>query len=75
MRLSGRRGPRTPRSPSDLVVVSPVRSGCARHARGTSDLLKMADSGPMCVDYTHLGHLVFLPSGNAALTKGVTMWV
>jgi hypothetical protein len=29
----------------------------------------------MCVDYTHLGHLVFLPSGNAALTKGVTMWV
>jgi len=41
MRLSGRRGPRTPRSPSDLVVVSPVRSGCARHAGGTGDLLKM----------------------------------
>ncbi len=29
----------------------------------------MEDAGPLCLDCADLGHLVFLPSGDAALTR------
>jgi hypothetical protein len=35
----------------------------------TGDLLFMEDAGPLCLDCADLGHLVFLPSGDAALTR------
>nr|WP_225951679.1 DUF2293 domain-containing protein [Mycobacterium sp. OAS707] len=36
---------------------------------GTGDFLRMHKSGPMCLDCTDLGHLEFLPSGDATLTR------
>jgi hypothetical protein len=59
-----------PRSrPSDLVVVLPVKRWTCTSCGGTGDLLKMEDGGPLCVDCADLGHLVFLASGDAALTR------
>jgi hypothetical protein len=58
--------------PSDLVVVSPVKKWTCASCGGTGDLLKMEDGGPLCVDCADLGHLVFLPSGDAALTRRAT---
>ena len=55
--------------PSDLVVISPVKKWTCAACGGTGDLLKMEDGGPLCVDCADLGHLVFLPSGDAALTR------
>ena len=55
--------------PSDLVVISPVKKWTCASCGGTGDLLKMEDGGPLCVDCADLGHLVFLPSGDAALTR------
>ncbi len=60
------RGSRAP----DLVVVSPVKdwtcSVCGGDSRGW---LTMEDSGPVCMGCADMGHLVFLPSGDAALTR------
>ena len=55
--------------PSELVVVAPVRKWTCTSCGGNGDLLKMEDGGPLCVDCADLGHLVFLPSGDAALTR------
>ena len=55
--------------PSNLVVVLPVKKWTCTSCGGTGDLLKMEDGGPLCVDCADLGHLVFLPSGDAALTR------
>ncbi|MBV8182688.1 MAG: DUF2293 domain-containing protein [Mycobacterium sp.] len=55
--------------PSDLVVISPVKKWTCSSCGGTGDLLKMEDGGPLCVDCADLGHLVFLPSGDAALSR------
>ena len=58
--------------PSDLVVVSPVKKWTCASCGGTGHLLKMEDGGPLCLDCADLGHLVFLPSGDAALTRRAT---
>src|ERR1700675_2446161 len=55
--------------PSDLVVISPVKKWTCASCGGTGDLLKMEDPGALCLDCADLGHLVFLPSGDAALTR------
>ncbi|MEU4623188.1 DUF2293 domain-containing protein [Actinoplanes sp. NPDC023801] len=56
--------------PPDLVVVQALTSftctGCGRTDAG---LLMMEDAGPHCLDCVDLGHLVFLPAGDAALTR------
>jgi hypothetical protein len=54
---------------SDLVVVSPVKNWTCASCGGTGELLKMEDAGPLCLDCADLGHLVFLPSGDVALTR------
>ncbi len=56
-------------SPSDLVVISPVKKWTCSSCGGTGDLLKMEDGDPLCVDCADLGHLVFLPSADAALSR------
>ncbi|HTQ92369.1 MAG TPA: DUF2293 domain-containing protein [Streptosporangiaceae bacterium] len=56
-------------SPPDLVVVQPVREWTCAECRGTGDLLIMDDEGPLCLACADLDHLVFLPSGDAALTR------
>jgi hypothetical protein len=56
--------------PPDLVVVSPVKEWtCSLCAAENAGWLIMEDSGPVCMSCADMGHLVFLPSGDAALTR------
>ena len=62
-------GPRR-RSSRDLMAVSPLKdwtcSGCGAES---GDLLVMRDGGPLCLACADMDHLVFLGSGDAALTR------
>lgn len=54
----------------DLVVVLPVKPfTCAGCGRTDADMLMMEDAGPICLTCADLDHLIFLPSGDAALTR------
>jgi hypothetical protein len=55
--------------PSDLLVILPLKEWACASCGGTGDFLKMEDRGPLCMDCADLGHLVFLPSGDTALTR------
>lgn len=55
--------------PPELLVISPVKPWTCTSCSGTGELLFMADPGPLCLDCADLGHLVFLPAGDAALTR------
>jgi hypothetical protein len=55
--------------PPDLVVVQPVNSWTCRQCGGTGDLLIMEGDGPVCMTCAEMDHLVFLPSGNATLSR------
>jgi len=56
--------------PPDLVVVQPLKAfTCARCGRTDADMLMNEDAGAVCLDCADLGHLVFLPAGDAALTR------
>lgn len=56
--------------PPDLVVISPRKEfTCAECGEPGGGLLLMEDSGPVCLECADLGHLVFLPAGDAALTR------
>lgn len=53
-----------------LVVVEPLRQRrCAECRRGPLPRLVLEFNSPRCLDCADLGHLVFLPRGNAALTR------
>jgi hypothetical protein len=53
----------------ELVVVSPITPWTCASCSGTGSFLMMDDVGPLCLTCADLGHLVFLPSGDAALTR------
>ena len=56
--------------PPDLVVVSPVKQWtCAVCGSEDGGWLIMAEEGPVCLACADMDHLVFLPSGDAALTR------
>lgn len=55
--------------PPDLVVIAPVREFTCGACGGTGSLLMMEDAGALCLACTDMDHLMFLPSGNAALTR------
>jgi hypothetical protein len=55
--------------PPDLLVISPIKDWTCTSCRGTGDFLFMEDAGPLCLYCADLGHLVFLPAGDAALTR------
>jgi hypothetical protein len=55
--------------PPDLVAVSPISDWTCTACGGTGDLLIMEDPGPLCMRCADMDHLVFLESGNAALTR------
>ena len=65
-RLTERQG----RQP-DLVVISPTKRSftCSACGAESDGLLIMDDAGPVCMSCTDMDHLVFLPSGDAALTR------
>lgn len=54
---------------SDLVVIAALRDWACTSCSGTGDLLIMDDAGPLCLNCADLGHLEFLPSGDAAMTR------
>jgi hypothetical protein len=57
-------------TPPDLVVVQPLKEFvCAGCGRDDADLLMMENAGPICLTCADLDHLVFLPAGDAALTR------
>src|SRR5881396_2527738 len=55
--------------PRDLVVVMPLKDWRCASCGGTGDLLIMDAAGPLCLGCADLDHLVFLPRGDAALTR------
>jgi hypothetical protein len=56
--------------PPELVVVSPLRDfTCSACGEEQGGWLIMEDSGPICMACADMAHLVFLPSGDAALTR------
>lgn len=61
--------------PQDIVVFWIVRdSACAECGRELwkGSFLRMEDERPLCLDCADLGHLAFLPRGDAALTRRAT---
>jgi hypothetical protein len=54
---------------TDLVVILPLKDWTCAGCGGTGDFLKMEDPGPLCLTCADLDHLIFLPSGDAALTR------
>lgn len=54
---------------SEIVVVSALKDWSCAECGGSGSLLTMDDKGPLCLDCADLAHLVFLPAGDAALTR------
>ncbi|NEC87052.1 DUF2293 domain-containing protein [Streptomyces sp. SID12501] len=60
----------TPPLQTGLLVVQPLRRRhCAECRRGPLALLVLEEGAPRCLDCADLGHLVFLPRGDTALTR------
>jgi hypothetical protein len=57
------------RRSSELVVISPLKDWTCTACEGTGSLLIMDAPGPLCLSCADLDHLVFLPAGDAALTR------
>ena len=53
----------------EIVVISPIRDWTCSTCGGTGDLLITDDPGPQCLTCAELDHLVYLPAGDAALTR------
>src|SRR6266498_3013226 len=53
----------------DLVVVEPLSEWTCTGCGGSGSLLFMEDDGPLCLGCADLDHLVFLPAGDAALSR------
>lgn len=54
---------------SGMLVIQPIRDWTCCECGATGDLLRMEDAGPLCLICSDLDHLVFLRSGDAALTR------
>ena len=62
---------KTSRAP-ELVAISPLNRDWKCHrCGGTTEFLMMEDGGPSCMNCVGLGNLVFLPAGDAGLTRRV----
>lgn len=55
--------------PPDLVVIDPLNEVDCTDCGERCDLLLMEDAGPLCLSCADLDHLVFLPRGDATLTR------
>lgn len=53
----------------DLVVVVPLKDWTCTGCHGTGDMLILEDGEPLCLTCTDMDHLIFLPAGDAALTR------
>ena len=61
-----------PGQPQRIVVTSPHNEWTCASCGDTGDFLRMDKAGALCLDCADLGHLEFLPSGDAALTRRAT---
>ena len=60
----------TPAPRTGLVVFQPIkRRHCGECLAGPLPLLVLEEGAPRCLDCADLGHLVFLPRGDTALTR------
>ena len=55
--------------PAGLVVIEATRDWTCAECTGTGRFLRMDDVGPLCLTCADLDYLVFLPAGDAALTR------
>lgn len=55
--------------PPDLLAIMPVGEWTCSECGATGDLLLMEDAGPLCLTCAELDHLVFLPAGDATLSR------
>jgi len=62
----------TSRRPQRIIVISPHNAWTCASCGDTGDFLRMDKAGALCLDCADLGHLEFLPSGDAALTRRAT---
>ena len=53
----------------DLVVIEPLKEFTCAGCGGTGPYLIMQDAGPQCLTCADMDHLIFLPAGNAALSR------
>jgi hypothetical protein len=53
----------------DLVVISPLKEWNCAECGSTGDFLIMEGDGPLCLECADLDQLIFLSSGDAALTR------
>ncbi|HEV3389261.1 MAG TPA: DUF2293 domain-containing protein [Solirubrobacteraceae bacterium] len=58
-----------PRRRAELVVVMPLKDWSCASCGTTGEFLTMDDAGPVCLTCADMDHLVFLPAGDAALTR------
>lgn len=56
-------------TPPELVVIMPLKDWTCASCGGTGDLLLMQEEGPTCMACAALDHLVYLPRGDAGLTR------
>ena len=63
---------RAPRRPQRIIVISPHNAWTCASCSDTGDVLVKDKTGALCLDCADLGHLEFLPSGDAALTRRTT---
>ena len=61
-----------PRRPRRIIVISPHNAWTCASCGDTGDFLRKDKAGALCLDCADLGHLEFLPSGDAALTRRAT---
>jgi hypothetical protein len=65
-----RRLAETASRPPELVVINAKRDWSCTKCSGTGgDLLIMEETGPVCMKCAEMDHLVFLPGGDAGLTR------
>jgi hypothetical protein len=55
--------------PPDLVVIMPLNDWKCSTCEGSGDLLIMEGPGPLCLACAEMDHLMYLPSGDATLTR------
>ena len=53
----------------DLLVIMPLKDFSCAICGGSGSFLVMDDPGALCLSCADLDHLVFLPAGNAALSR------
>jgi len=52
-----------------MVVIEPLNEWTCTGCGGSGSFLFMEDAGPLCMGCADLDHLVFLPAGDAALSR------